>query len=151
MIRLRFSTTKSIVPSAFIRWRTQCAQSHVELINDDGFTLGARWSLHKSDNGVRVRPPSSTAGQINVVHATYPGIEKAWEIGLSYVGTPYNLRGILGIALAKDLTNPGEVDCSHYQLMLSYLVGWPLLSDRVMADWKITPRDLIAFGAITLL
>jgi hypothetical protein len=150
-VRLRFSTTRSFIPSALIRWRTQCAQSHVEFIRDDGFTLGARWSLRKEDNGVRLRSPISIVEQINVIEYTFPEIEKAWTEGLKLVGTPYNLRGIFGIVAAKDWTQTGHMDCSNFAFEASRRAGRELLNPQEIAPWKITPRDLQLSEALTLL
>lgn len=151
MSRLRFSTTRSVIPSGLIRWRTQCGQSHVELINDAGETLGARWSLHRADNGVRLRPPSSTADQIDVIEYTFPHIEDAWAEGLKLIGTPYNLRGIFGIVAAKDWTDSGHMDCSNFIFEVARRAGTELLNPTEIAPWKITPRDLQMSTLLSLL
>jgi hypothetical protein len=142
MIRLRFSTTRSLIPSALIRWRTQCAQSHVEFIRGDGFTLGSRWSLNRADNGVRLRSPISIAEQRSVLEATFPGIDQAFTEGLKLTGTPYNLKGIFGIAAAKDWTEQGSLDCSNFVFTAAERAGVQLLNPKDIAPWKITPRDL---------
>jgi hypothetical protein len=151
MIRLRFSTTNSLIPSAVIRWRTDSDQSHVEFINEAGCTLGSRWSLRKSDNGVRVRPPSSTTHQKRVLEATFVGIENAYTKGINLVGTPYNLKGIFGIAVSKDWTDQGELDCSNFVFVAAQRAGVQLLNPKDIAPWKITPRDLLLSPLLTFL
>ena len=151
MIRLRFSTTRSLIPSALIRWRTQCAQSQVEFIRGDGFTLGSRWSLSKADNGVRLRSPLSIADQCSVLEATFPGIDQALMEGLKLIGTPYNLKGIFGIAAAKDWTEQGHLDCSNFVFTAAERAGIQLLNPKDIAPWKITPRDLQLSELLTFL
>ena len=151
MIRLRFSTTKSIIPSGLIRWRTQCDESHVEFIRGDGFTLGSRWSFNKADNGVRLRSPLSIVDQCRVLEATFPGIDLAFMEGLKLVGTPYNLKGIFGIAAAKDWTDQGRLDCSNFIFTAAQRAGIQLLNPKDIAPWKITPRDLLFSELLTFL
>lgn len=151
MIRLRFSSTHSFIPSALIRWRTGALVSHVEFIDDRGWTLGSRWSMKAADNGVRLRPPKSTDGQINVVHATFPGIESAYVRGIDLIGTPYNLRGIFGIITARNWTDKDKMDCSNFVVRAAERAGVYLLRDNVIEPWKITPRDILLSKEITLL
>lgn len=151
MIWLRFSTSSSLIPSALIRWRTQCAQSHVEFIRDDGFTLGSRWSFGKADNGVRLRSVSSILDQRDVICATFVGIQGAYEEGLKLIGTPYNLKGIFGIAAAKDWTDQGSLDCSNFIFLAAQRAGVLLLNPKDIAPWKITPRDLLLSERLRIL
>ena len=152
MIQLRFSTTRSFIPSALIRWRTQSAVSHVEFFNPGcGVTLGARWSLTEIDNGVRLRGAAAIADQEGVVLATFPGIEQAYEHGLALIGTPYNLKGIFGIAAARDWTSKHHLDCSNFIFEAARMAGVLLLNPEEIAPWKITPRDLMLSPKVTIL
>jgi len=143
-VRLRFSSTRSLIPSALIRWRTQCWQSHVEFELPDGSTLGSRWSLNSADNGVRIRPPQACHGQINVTHKTFTGIEDAAAFCRTLIGTPYNLKGIFGIATAKDFYDENALDCSHAVFISAEKGAHVLLLNPIdIQPWKITPRDLL--------
>ena len=148
MIRLRFSTQVWAIDSALIRWRTQCDQSHVEFEREDGSTLGARFP-----DGVLERPKSANVHQSRVVHATFPEIDKAHDWVLkNLLGAPYNWKGIIGIALARDYELKGAVDCSQtVALGAWYGCNTQLLNPTVIAWWKQTPRDLLLSTQLTVL
>ena len=152
MVKLRFSTEIWAPDSALIRWRTQCAWSHVEFEREDGSTLGARFSpFSKKDDGFIERPVSANSKQARVVHYTFPGIELAHEWGMNnLLGHPYDWRGILGIALARDVSANGSVFCS-YAIFLCALYGAlrKLVNDQTICDYKFTPRDLLLSNDLT--
>lgn len=146
MVRLRFSTEPSSILSAFIRWRTDCAISHVEFEREDGWTLGSRYS-----DGVRLRPPEANAKQAHVLHGTFPKIEEAYAWALqNRLGWPYNVWGIFGIATAKDWHDKNARFCSELIYESAEAVGTCLLNRYTTAWWQIAPRDLVISPAVTL-
>jgi hypothetical protein len=112
---------------------------------EDQFTLGARWSLGKADNGVRMRGPEANGTQRNVVFATFAGIEEAWVWGYrNRLGWPYDTSAIFGIVLAKDRHDASDRFCSEFIMECAEKgAGIQLLSTIVFPYWKVTPRDLM--------
>jgi hypothetical protein len=136
-IKLRFSTQRAI-DSALIRWRSDAHISHVEFEREDGWTLGARLF-----GGVALRPPSACQRQYNVIHATFPGIQAAYDWGLANrLGWKYDALGILGIATARDWHNKVGRFCSEFVLESAEETGTFLLS-QIVKMWQISPRDLV--------
>jgi hypothetical protein len=135
-ITLRFSTSHGL-QSALIRWRTDAHVSHVEYERSDGWTLGSRLV-----GGVALRPPASCDGQYNVAHATFDGIDRAYEWGLANrLSRPYDAWGIVGVATAKDWHNKRGRFCSEFILESAEAAGTWLLNS-ITKMWQITPRDL---------
>ena len=144
MIYLRFSTTRTLIPSAIIRWRTQCAISHVEYWDSEsGFTLGSRWSRRHFENGVQWRSRRYCEEQTNVILARFAGIELAYRAGQKFLGYGYNLKAIFAMVLANDWESKGKMFCSEFIVRSAEEAGIKLVNDRVIAERKITPRDIL--------
>lgn len=154
-MKIRFSTENYSLLSALIRWRTECKQSHVEFIDADGWTLGARYSLvgkilrklgikntgWKYLDGVYTRPPEANTKQSNVIEIEVPNADEmyAWGKENKYA-QPYDVLGILGIASAKGWDRDTEEFCSKF------MVDCEIGIHNWTYDWApqaVTPRDFL--------
>ena len=72
-------------------------------------------------------------------------LAEAWTWLFLRRGTPYNYRGIFGIATDLNVTDPKAMDCSHAVFAATWLgAGFPLLSTRPSnLPWRITPQSLL--------
>jgi hypothetical protein len=157
MIRLRLSTERWSVVSALIRWRCDSKSSHIEYECDDGWTLGARFSLRgkiarvfgypkcwlKLD-GVQLRPPSANRKQTSIRYFTFDSIEQAyhWEFD-NRLDTPYDLMGILGIVTARGWAKSGDAFCSEVKQEGAIAVGaGGGKGFQNCAPQACTPRDI---------
>jgi len=142
-VLLRFSTTSSPI-SWLIRTRTMAPVSHVEFELDGGWTFGARMG------GVEHRPPSENRGQWNVVRATYPKIELAYEWATrnrSHFG--YDLLADIGIGFNEDWHARHERMCSELQIEAAEAVGAFLLNRRIKR-FQVWPGALLLSPALQI-
>lgn len=148
-IVLRASTTRSFIPSAVIRWRTDFGISHIEFQRPDGSTLGARADGH----GVAERPASFNRDQENIILATFDGIERAHDWVLkNRLGFEYDFKGIFGIAFGKaDWHDSGARDCSCLVLEGAEEGAKNFLLNRDLRIWQATPRDILASPRVAIL
>jgi len=137
MVKLRLSTERWSLVSALIRWGSDSRHSHVEYEREDGWTLGARFSLWgkfarklnwpkrwlKLD-GVQWRPPKASRKQVDVLYLSFPGIEQAaeWE-EKNRLGAPYDLLGIIGIVTARGWMESNDAFCSEVKQEGAIAVG----------------------------
>lgn len=162
MIRLRMSTEKWSLLSAAIRWGSDSKISHIEYELEDGSTLGARFSLRGkiarffgkpacwlNFDGIQFRPASANRKQTTVIHATFAGIEDAFNWLAHYrLGRPYDLLGILGIITARGWSDNNSSFCSKAIQESATSIGTPLQRCEPQAT---KPRDIEISLAITLL
>jgi len=135
MTKLRLSTVRLCLVSFLIRWLSDSEHSHIELEREDGWTLGARFSLRGKIarwlgspkawldlDGVQWRPPDAI--QTDVLYFTFPGIEGAIDwVEKNRMGAPYDLIGILGIVTAKGWTDSHDAFCSELAQEVAQAVG----------------------------
>lgn len=150
---LRFSTQRWDIASALIRWRTECKHSHVEFEYEDGWTLGARFSLRGKIarwlgwplcwidlDGVQFRPPRENRKQVNVLRLTYPGIDQALDwFHANRLHAPYDLLGIIGIATARGWDDSHDNFCSEGMAEAAASVG---IKFQNLSPQATTPRDI---------
>jgi|ERR1035437_2275287 hypothetical protein len=145
-IRLQIVTERWNPISAAIRFQTRSWASHAEFIDLEArTTLGARCR-----GGVQVRPCAkdhySRVEQFVLNSPDSPHLLRlAWDWLYARRGTPYNYKGIVGIATDLTIVNPKALDCSHGMFSSLWLgADFPLLSTRPSnLPWRITPRDLL--------
>lgn len=151
---LRFSTHRRDPISWAIRVRTDWGRSHVEFEREDGWTLGARFSVRgklsrtfklpfwKDLDGVQWRPPAQGA-QVNVAKYTFEYIELAVEwMDKNLLGRPYDVLGCAGIILATDWHSPYKQFCSAAIQRSAAARGIYFQSRYETAPWQLTPRDI---------
>lgn len=153
LVRLRFSTEPWSLTSALIRWRTMCKQSHVEFELANGLTFGARFSLRGKIgryfgirawsllDGVQWRGQDANKHQQRIIHATFPGIEKAYTWAVNHKAQcPYDVKAILGIITSRGWACQDSEFCSDLIAQAAEETGVRLLDNSA---WATTPRDLL--------
>lgn len=145
MIRIQIVAGGSFIDRS-IQFQTRSWCNHVEFINIAArTTLGAR-----PDGGIQVRDSwkdhYSKVEQFVLNDPNSAGLlKKAWLWLYDRKGTPYNFRGVLGVATNLNIADPKAMDCSQsVHLACWHGAGFPLLSTRPSnLPWRITPRDLL--------
>jgi hypothetical protein len=98
--------------SHLIEWKGDSEISHVNVVTPDGKLLGSLM-----DGGVQIRPADyeKFALQIRVtIPVTDQQYDAFWKDAYSTVGEKYDKAGIVGIALARNISTPGENFCSEW-------------------------------------
>lgn len=143
-IRIQIVAGGSLIDRS-IQWETRGWANHVELIDlERKITLGAR-----PQGGIQIRPANDKYTRVeqfvlNDSHSVYL-LQMAWAWLEELKGTPYNFKGIFGIATDLSVADPKAMFCSQaIHLACWYGAGFPLLSTRPSAlPAFITPRDLL--------
>jgi uncharacterized protein YycO len=147
MIRIQIVAGGSLIDRT-IQFQTRSWANHVEFVRLDNEhpveTLGARPS-----GGIQVRPANDRYTKIeqfvlNDASSEYL-LGLAWDWLSVRKGTPYNFRGVLGVATDLNIADPNAMDCSQaVHLACWHGADFPLLSTRPSnLPWRITPRDLL--------
>lgn len=148
MIRIQIVAGGSLIDRT-IQGLTRGWSNHAELVwltnGHSVYTLGAR-----PKGGIKIRPAQldhytkieqfvlNSAASEDLLH-------KAWNWLAARQGTPYNFRGVLGVATDLNIADPKAMDCSQsVHLACWYGANFQLLSTRPSnLPWRITPRDLL--------
>lgn len=149
MIRIQIVAGGSLIDRT-IQGLTRGWSNHAELVwlttnGNPVYTLGAR-----PKGGIQIRPAQIdhyTKIEQFVLNSkdSEDLLHKAWAWLADRQGTPYNFRGVLGVATDLNIADPKAMDCSQsVHLACWYGAGFPLLSTRPSnLPWRITPRDLL--------
>lgn len=142
-IRIQIVEGRGIISKA-ITFGTRGWASHAEMVSGN-WTLGER-----AVGGLQTRKldPSQyrKVEQFVLNSPESPRLlEKAWDWLWDRRGTPYNYRGIFGLATDLNVSDPKAMDCSHAVFAATWQgADFPLLSTRPSnIPWRITPRDLL--------
>jgi uncharacterized protein YycO len=150
-IRIQIVTEKLNPISAAIRFTTRGWASHAEFVDTDrGITLGARSKTFRYPGGVQIRA-CHYDHYTKVEHFVLNSLASeqllllAWTWLYKKIGTPYNYKGIVGIATDLSVEDPNAMDCSQSVHLACWKgANFPILSTRPSAlPWRITPRDLL--------
>lgn len=148
-IRIQIVAGGSFVDRS-IQWETRGWANHTEMIlltssGKPDKTLGAR-----PQGGIQLRDATKDKyTRVEQFVLNHPDSQnllgKAFDWLLNKRGTPYNFKGILGIATDLSVADPKAMFCSQaIHLACWYGAGFPLLSTRPSnLPWRITPRDLL--------
>ena len=141
-----FLSTEELDPvSAAIRFKTECAWSHVGFLRlSDNWTFSAM----SDGKGVAWRPPNPHA---KILKLNVPHVEIALAKFLTQQGKPYDKLDIVGIALGLNLETKGHFICS-VGVVWSFednLPCVPLVNPTFIPREHITPRDILLSPFVT--
>lgn len=132
-VRIQLSTERS-VGSAFIRWYTWSAWSHVDFVLPGGNLLGARMN-----GGVQVRPPGYARFTHTLQLEAPDAPDTVYDRALEQVGKPYDIGAIAGMGLRRDWRDPLKWFCSELTAWAFEAESFPML--RTSDVYRVTPRD----------
>ena len=132
-----FSTVIDDPVSAGIRFRTQCAWSHVGFMRlSDRMTFSAMCD----GLGVAWRPLHPDQ---KILLCDHPGVDLAFEKAETQQGKEYDLLDIVGLGTGFDWHSSNHWICSVLVAWAFDQVGDPVVNMTFIPKIHLTPRDLL--------
>jgi hypothetical protein len=132
-IYYQFSTSRG-VGSWFIRWFTWSEFSHVDLVEPDGWLLGARLFANHAPSGkggVQRRPPEYVKFTKTLrvcIEVTQTQYETFWAEAHRQIGKKYDWLAVFGFLFKKDWQNQDRWFCSEFGLWVAVQAGVRMLN-----------------------
>ena len=140
MLKLRFTTNPHSLVSLGIRLMTWSEFSHVEFVIPGQGYLGAH-----IDGGVLIRPfdyDPQCKQEFGFVVCPSRKIEEAiLKFAHDQLRKPYDLSGVIGIALHRDWKKPESWFCSELVAGAFAAAGNPLFNEKEPLN-RVTPSDI---------
>lgn len=137
-----FLSNDGSIEDHVIDWYTNSIWPHCGwLRKSDMWTFSAQ-----HDGGVAWRPPNPRA---KILKLSAPGMDASLSKALPVAGSSYDMLDIIGIALSKDWSTPGEFICDKLLFWAQQEVGFPLLNHTYIPLIHLKPRDILLSPFIT--
>lgn len=131
-----FLSNDGSIEDHIIDWYTNSLWPHCGwLRQSDMWTFSAE---HKG--GLIWRPP---VPGVKILKLSCDGMEASLSKALSAEGSAYDMLDILGIALSKDWSKPGEYICDKALFWFQQQVNCPLLNHTFIPLIHLKPRDIL--------
>jgi hypothetical protein len=138
--KLRFINNPGIV-GKLIDWQTNSLWDHVEIETETGTYIGAHF-----DGGIQERPADyckPTRERRYSIPCSQTQLDLIMASARADIGTPYNFRGILGLALhSRKFNDPHRAFCSEFALEKSEVGRVWMLNTAPGWEYLITPEIL---------
>ena len=141
---LYMATERFDLVSWIIRRHTNCAWSHVGFFDTETrMTLSAECD----GKGIAWRPPKEDQ---TIILLDAIGVDVAFARMQAMIGTPYDFKKIVGIALGMNLSTPGKEICDSSVFRCFEETGNPLVNPEFIPREHLTPRDILLSEKVTL-
>lgn len=131
-----FLSNDGSVEDRVIDWYTDSSWPHCGwLRQSDMWTFSAEHS-----GGVAWRPPNPRA---KILKLSCDGMDASLSKALTVAGATYDMLDILGIAMSKDWSVPGEFICDKLVFWAQNEIGCPLLNHTFIPLIHLKPQDIL--------
>lgn len=132
-MRIALYKGKTRLFDRLIQWWTRSEYSHCEIIFSENGSTGESYCASSSvlDGGIRFKWMVLNPAKWDIIEVE-GNVERAFQWFAHRIGTPYDLRGILGCVLRCLPPTEGRWFCSS---AIAAALGWP-------EEWRVVPAHL---------
>ena len=136
-----FLSNDGSIEDRVIDWYTDSDWAHCGwLRQSDMWTYSA-----EHEGGVKWRPPNAA----KILKLSCDGMDASISKALTVEGSTYDMLDILGIALSKDWSKPGEFICDKLVFWAYQQINVPLLNHTFIPLIHLKPRDILLSPYVT--